>query len=198
MDKTDVSVVPPDLYKANPWPVSWSAIWIGALSAIAAITIFGLIGTALGAGSLQNIHDFSSWHEVTPLNLVGVVLSVFFAYVIGGWVAGKIDGAQVAEPAILHGAIAWLVTIPALVVLLALGAGKTFGGWYSGIASTLGSNSTALAVVNPIAVKHTALAAVTVLLLGLIGSVIGGWMSCGEPMSIMHHKTRPSSPRHTR
>jgi hypothetical protein len=198
MERTESSVTPLSLYEAVPWPVSWSAVWTGALSAVAATTIFGLIGTALGAGSLQNIQDFSTWHEVTPINLAGVIFAVFFAYVISGWVAGKVVGARLAEPAILHGAIAWLVTIPVLIVLIALGAGKTFGGWYSGIMTTLGSNAATVAVVNPIAVRHTALAAVTVLLIGLIGSVIGGWMACGEPMSFTHHKTRQLPPSHLR
>jgi hypothetical protein len=33
----------------RPWPVSWSAIWIGALSALALGLIIGLVGFAIGA-----------------------------------------------------------------------------------------------------------------------------------------------------
>jgi len=174
---------------ANPWPVSWSAVWTGALAALAAITIFGLYGTAIGIGAIANIQDFSTWHEITLFDLVGAICGVFFAYVIGGWVAGKITGARFSEPTILHGAIAWLATIPPLLVLLSLGAGKTFGGWYGGIIGTMGSSAGTVAL-SPLAIRHTATAAATSLLVGLIGAVIGGWMASGEPMSFTHYKTR--------
>jgi len=42
----------------------------------------------------------------------------------------------------------------------------------------------------PRAVRNSALGAVTALLLGLVGSVIGGWMASGEPMNFRHHRTR--------
>ena len=35
----------------RPWPVWWSAVWIGALSAVAMVLLFGLLGIALGAYS---------------------------------------------------------------------------------------------------------------------------------------------------
>jgi hypothetical protein len=34
-------------------------------------------------------------------------------------------------------------------------------------------------------------AAVTALLLGLVGGVIGGWMASGEPMTFTYYRTRP-------
>ena len=46
---------------------------------------------------------------------LGIATSTFTEAVgiktLGGWTAGKILGARRAEPAMLHGAIAWLVTI---------------------------------------------------------------------------------------
>ena len=42
----------------------------------------------------------------------------------------------------------------------------------------------------PKAVQNSALGALTALLLGLIGSVIGGWMASGEPMNFTHYRTR--------
>jgi len=42
----------------------------------------------------------------------------------------------------------------------------------------------------PKATQNAALGAITALLLSLIGSVIGGWMASGEPMSFSHHRTR--------
>ena len=44
--------------------------------------------------------------------------------------------------------------------------------------------------VSPDAIRNTALAALMSLLVGLIGSVIGGWMASGEPMTLTHYRTR--------
>lgn len=40
----------------------------------------------------------------------------------------------------------------------------------------------------PRATRNGALFAVTALLIGLMGSVVGGWMSCGEPMSVRYKR----------
>src|SRR6202034_4090753 len=69
--------------------------------------------------------------------LIFSVCGAFFSSVVGGWVAAKIAGILHSEPAIIHGAIVWLVTVPLLVVVAVLGASSLFGGWYAG----LGPNS---------------------------------------------------------
>jgi bacteriorhodopsin len=168
------------------WGVNWSAVWVGALAALTAALIFGLIGTAAGATSTEK---FSSFQTISRIDVALVICSAFFAFVIGGWVAGKITGARHSERTILHGAIAWLVATPVLVVLLALGAGNAFGGWYGGLDASPFAAAAAAAPA-PDVVRNTALAAMTSLLVGLIGSVIGGWMSSGEPMTFTHHHKR--------
>ncbi len=175
---------PPETLVA--WSVNWSAIWVGALASLTFALIFGLLGTAVGATSTEK---FSSFTAISRIDVAMVICAAFFSFVIGGWVAAKITGARHAEPAILHGAIAWLVATPLLVVMLAAGAGNAFGGWYGGlIASPLG---TAVAqAATPEVVRNTALAAITSLLVGLVGSVIGGWMGSGEPMSFTHYRKR--------
>jgi hypothetical protein len=88
----------------------------------------------------------------------------------------------------LHGAIAWLVTIPFLLGLAAIGGTAGYGGWYGGLAaSPIG------AVLDPAsaaAFRNSALASVGALLLGLVGSVIGGWMASGEPMTLTYYRRR--------
>lgn len=168
------------------WSINWGAIWVGALAALSAALIFGLLGTALGATSLEKI---SSWHTISMIDVIIIVCAAFFSFVIGGWVAGKITGARHSEPTILHGAIAWLVATPILVTMLAAGAGTAFGGWYGGlIASPIGAALAAPA--SPDIVRNTAMAAVTSLLVGLIGSVIGGWIASGEPMTFTFYRKR--------
>jgi hypothetical protein len=166
------------------WRVNWSAVWVGALAAIAAALVFGLIGTALGATVARPI---ASWHTIPFVEVATVVCAGFFSMVIGGWAAGKVDGTPYAEPAILHAAVAWLVTVPVLLLLLAAGAGTAFGGWSGGLSS---SPFVPAATPAPDVVRNTALAALTSLLVGLVGAVIGGWIASGEPMTLGHHRTR--------
>lgn len=179
----------PSVPEWHSWPVSWSAIWVGALAALAAGLIIGLAGTALGA--YENAH-IVSWRKFQFWTLVFSVCGAFFSFAIGGWTAGKILGARRSEPAMLHGAIAWLVTIPFLLVLASLGAASYFGVWYGGLAGTpawappVASLDTQAAII----ARNSALGALTALLLGLVGSVIGGWIASGEPMTFTYHRTR--------
>ena len=204
------------------WPVSWTAVWVGTLAAVAAVVVFGLIGIALGA------HLLTPDHRVVDLKKLGIgtlafsVFSAFLAFVIGGWVAGKVAGILRAEPGMLHGAIVWAVAVPLLVIMTAIGAGSTLGGWYAGLSTPAGASATAtpydrpepLAVNatetervayrnemsdyksqvrqwqadSPKVARNSALGGLTALLLGLIGSVIGGWMASGEPMTFTHYR----------
>jgi hypothetical protein len=209
------------------WPVNWSATWVGALASVSAVILFGLIGIAIGVQSLEANGRIVDLHKIAIGTLIFSVCAAFFAFVIGGWIAGKVAGILRAEPAMLHGAIVWLLTTPALVALAALGAGSSIGAWHASLA-TPNSASTMLLPFDrpeapdasasqeehqayrnematyrikvtqwkddtPKAIRNSALGATTALLLGLVGSVLGGWLACGEPMSVLHYKTRKQS-----
>jgi len=149
----------------RPWPV-WSAVFVGALAARKNITML-----------------------TTAFNIAGA----FFAFVVDGWVAARIAGLRRAEPAMLHGAVTWLVALPMLLIFAAFGATGSWGGWYSALAGTPVWSSTALPPVTPetaAAMRNAATAAVVALLLGLTGSVLGGWMASGEPMSWTYYRRR--------
>jgi hypothetical protein len=194
----------------TPWPVCWSAAWVGALAALAALVVFGLTGVALGlhlSGPDARIVD---WRKVFWGSVACSVASAFFAFVIGGWIAGRIGGYTRSEPAMLHGSIAWLLGIPMLIVVILIGGGSYLGSWYSGLGGqptwTTPAAPAAASVPAPApldqeaqnrlvdknrkATRNAALTAVASLLLGLIGSVLGGWMASGEPMTLTHHLTR--------
>lgn len=173
----------------RPWPI-WSAVFVGALTALAVALIIGLIGYAVGAHQLAGPR-IASWKTVRFISLVFSIGGAFFAFAAGGWVAARIAGLRRAEPAMLHGAVAWLVTVPMLLALAALGAGGGFGGWYGGFGSAAWTTQVPAAGGDvAAAVRNTALASVAALLLGLIGSVIGGWLASGEPMSLTYYRQR--------
>ena len=184
-------IIAPGGMATRAWPVYWSAIWVGALSALAVALVFGLIGTAIGAHQvgkkIVNVHDLSFW------GLVFSVAGAFFSFVIGGWVTSSIAGLRRAEDAALHGTISWLVALPMFLVLAALGAAGFFGGWYSGLAGTpvWATSSTVTADPNAAMVaRNSAIGAVTALLIGLVGSLIGGWWASGEPMSLTYRRAK--------
>src|SRR5919201_6280046 len=180
------------------WPINWSAIWVGALAALAVSVIISLAGAALGAHQLGPGGRIASWKDVGFGALVFSVVGAFAAFVVGGWVAGKINGFRRAETDMLHGAIVWLVAVPLLVAFAALGAGTLFGGWYGGLAGTPVWATPSTVAADPAAAaaaRNTALLAVTALLIGLVGSVLGGWLASGEPMSVYLYRTRGTSGR---
>jgi hypothetical protein len=172
------------------WPLSWSAVWVGALTAVAVALLFGLIGLALGAYQIGA--GFTDWQTVGFAALALSVFGAFLAFVAGGWVAGRIAGFRRAEPAMLHGGIVWLVALPLLLALAAVGAGGFFGTWFSGLGGTPAWASAAAPAGGDAAeaARNSALGALTALLLGLMGSVLGGWMASGEPMSLTYYRTR--------
>jgi len=118
--------------------VNWTAVWVGALAAFCMLVLFGLVGTALGAHLLGPEHRVVDMKKLGIGALIFSVCGAFFSSAIGGWVAARIAGILHAEPAMIHGAIVWLVTVPLLIVAATLGAASLFGGWYAG----LGLNST--------------------------------------------------------
>ena len=171
------------------WPVAWSAIWVGTLTALAVGLIIGLLGFAFGAHQVARYVD---WKKVRLATLVFSIGGAFFAFAAGGWTAARIAGIRRSEPAILHGSIVWLLTLPLLLALAAVGALGHFGGWYAGL-SGMPPLATAAAAPDPelaTAARNNAVATAIVLLVGLVGSVIGGWMASGEPMTFTHYRTR--------
>ena len=174
------------------WPVNWTAVIVGALAAVVAVVIFGLIGTAIGAHKTGVEGRITAWSGVGFASLVWEVLSAFFAFVLGGWIAARLAGLRRAEDAALHGALAWLVGVAVMCAAAAF-SGAIFNGWYSSLATTPAVPAVPGQPADPnlaIAVRNGALATVTAILIGLMGSGIGGWLASGEPMRIANYRVR--------
>jgi hypothetical protein len=181
----DATIIRPDAW--DHWPVYWSGIWIGVLAGFATALAIGLIAIAVGAHQMSPAPRIANWRDVGFAGLIFAVAGAFFAGVVGGWIAVRIAGIRRSESAALHGGIVWLVGVPIVVVMAALGAGGYLGAWYSGLAGTPAWANPAAVSVDPAAAaaaRNGALGALTALLIGLMGSVIGGWMASGEPMTL--------------
>ncbi len=181
------------------WPVSWTAVWVGTLTAIAVGLIIGLIGIAIGAHEAGA--RIARWNDVRFLTLIWSIAGAFFSFVAGGWVAARIAGIRRAETAILHGGIVWVLAIPLFLALGALGALGYFGGWYGGLAGTPAWGAAAAATGDraaAVAARNMALASLTALLLGLVGSALGSWFGSGEPMTFTVARARRATARDRR
>jgi hypothetical protein len=179
--------------ESTAWPVSWSAVWVGTLAALAVGLIIGLIGYAVGAHEMARFVD---WEKVRLTGLMFSVGGAFFSFVVGEWVAGRIAGFRRAEPAMLHGAIVWTLGLTLLLVLGAVGAAQRYGEWYAGLAGSPAWSSLVPPADPDLAarVRNTALASVVALLISLVGSVLGGWMASGEPMTLTYYRRRDRDP----
>jgi hypothetical protein len=183
----------PTTYEARHWPINWSAVFAGSLAALAIAVIAGLASVAVGAQMVGHGESVTSWHRVQVGGLIWAVCSAFFSFVAGGWVAGKITGHTICEHSMLHAALAWCVSIPFFILITALGAGSYLGGWYGGLAGTpawVVTNPSTIPAADAYAiVRNNALGALSALVLGLIGSVLGGWMASGQSMILWGHDT---------
>jgi hypothetical protein len=121
--------------------VNWSAVWIGALASFGVVLLLGLAGVALGAYLLGPEHRVIDFKKLGLGALIFSICGAFFSAVIGGWVAAKIAGILHSEPAMLHGAFVWLLTVPILVLWAGLGTSSLLGGWYGGLGPHSATNS---------------------------------------------------------
>lgn len=81
------------------WPVYWTAVWVGALAAIAVAMIFGLIGVAIGAHKVGTAGQITKWSQVGLGTSAWSILGSFFSFVAGGWAAASVAGIRRAEAA---------------------------------------------------------------------------------------------------
>jgi hypothetical protein len=174
------------------WPVYWGPVFLGAMVAVVATVLFGLIGTAIGAHKAGTEGRITSWSGVGFAGLAFAVIASFFSFVVGAWAAVRVAGIRRAEPAILHGAIAWVVAVFVMFVVAGM-SGAIFNGWYTSLAPTPAVPAVPGQPVDPnvaIAARNGALAAAAALLIGLMGSVIGAWFASGEPMTVGSYRVR--------
>jgi hypothetical protein len=222
----DASYLAHDENRWTSWPVFWTPVWVGALASLALALVIGLIAAAIGAHEVGPSSRAVTYHDIRFGALFFGVFGAFLAFFLGGWVAARIAGIRRAEPAMLHGAIVWLLALPLLFGLVALGAGSLYGDWYGGLAGrpAWATDQTAVAPVVPPgtaitpngsvrpapgnapavadpdaarAARNAALGTLTALLLGLVGGVLGGWAGSGEPMTFTHYRRRPLLDRHS-
>ena len=171
------------------WHLDWGAVWVGALTMLIAAVLFSFLATAVGAQKAVDARVLK-WAEVPIVTLIFSVFGAFLASAIGAWVAGRMSGARLAEPAILHGVAAWLVVMGIVVTLAALAGAHTFAGGYLGNMTPPGAPAPTGAPVDPnaaIAIRNAAVGSILGILIGLMGAVVGAWIASGERLDSLAH-----------
>ena len=183
-----------------PWPVSWSAIWVGALAAIALALLFGLGGIALGVHLLGPSQRIVDWRKFTMGALIFSVCGAFFSGC--GWGLGRWQGRRYSTLGTSHAPRGDRLARHGAAPARAGRAGRLAVTLAGGMVALLGKRSglRPCPARPPRPARHSsggprgcrarsgacgpesALGAITALLLGLVGSVVGGWMASGEPL----------------
>lgn len=174
------------------WHLSWAAVWTGALAMLVAAALFSFIAVAVGAQKAVN-PGVLKWSEVPAVTIVFSVFGAFLASALGAWIAARMSGARLAEPAILHGVVAWLVLMGIVMTLAALGGGHSFAGGYLGNLTPPGAPAPTGQPVDPnaaIAIRNAAVGSILGILIGLMGAVVGAWVASGEPLGSLAHYRR--------
>jgi hypothetical protein len=86
------------------WPIAWSAVWVGALTALAVGLLIGLVGLALGANEAA---EYVDWKKVRLIGLVFSVGGAFFGYVAGGRRPESPDGSGRSRPSSTAPSCGW-------------------------------------------------------------------------------------------
>ena len=140
---------------------------------------FGLLAAgALCAGVggelfVRGAVRIAAWLRIRP-GLIGATVAAF---------ATSAPELAVALTAAVEGA-------PAVALGNALGANVVNLGLALGLSLLIGPSQLSQGGVARDLPAAFAIPALTALLLGLVGSVIGGWIASGEPMTFTYHRTR--------
>src|SRR3982750_208700 len=70
----------------HQWPVNWSGVFVGALSALAMGMIIGIVAVAVGAHVLDANNRVLDLKKLTWAAAAIGICGTFFSFVIGGWV----------------------------------------------------------------------------------------------------------------
>ncbi|HEX6512791.1 MAG TPA: hypothetical protein VF157_10860 [Chloroflexota bacterium] len=182
--RTYVERRPASRLAAAGWPVHWSALWAGVLISLTAAMILGLAASAIGFADAA-AHT-TTWAAFSRAALIYGVVSGLVAFFLGGFMSVKMAGIAELESGLLHGALTWLLALPILLALGALGAGHFFGNFSIALVAPpvwLPPPSPATGSVDPAAaaaVRDVAVSALFAVMMGLLGGLIGGWMATEE------------------
>lgn len=113
--------------------MSWGAVLAGAVVALATMAVFGALGMAVGLAAVQPNQSADTLQGITIAAGVYGLISVFIAFMLGGWVSGRLSVTSYRDDRWLHGFATWAVSTVALVWLVGAAGGGIFAGGMSAL-----------------------------------------------------------------
>ena len=134
----DTATTVPSLLKR----VSWGAILAGSAVALGILVLMGLLGLAIGIGSINPGQEQNPMSGLGTGTVIWWVISSLVALFIGGRVAGQLAGFPSRTTALLHGLTVWALATFVSAWLASTAVSSIVGGamsLISGAASRVGS-----------------------------------------------------------
>ncbi len=157
--------------------LDWGAIWGGLLTAIGLFILLSVLAAAIGITAVQE-----TGVDGEDASRVGGVVSAvlaLLAFFVGGYVAGRMSGANDSESGAMNGFLVWALALVMILILAAFGAGAAFG--------TLAQNFGPVvpgAEVDPAAAAEGAQSAAWIafisLALAATAATLGGWLGAAS------------------
>ena len=119
--------------------ISWSAVFVGVISTFATYLSLNILGTGIGAASL-NPGESSGNPEAVILGIgVGIwfLVASIIAYLVGGFASGHFGGKTKESTSDQHGLMTWSLSTLLIFCLLTTAIGGIMGGAYSTLTGRL-------------------------------------------------------------
>ncbi len=156
--------------------VRWGPIWAGLVVAISTFLLLSLIAIVVG---IQVVGGDAVDAQAAQTGAIITGVLVLFAFLIGGFVAGRTSAVPGRGAGLLNGFLVWALGLVLIVALTLVGLGEIFGAVGDFFAQlralgVTGENVDRAAVVN--ALRNTAVIALASMALPALAAAIGGWI----------------------
>ncbi len=145
--RTTPPVAPPspDLMRR----VSWGAIFVGAVIAMALMVFFSTLGIGIGAGAVDPLYDREPLAGMATGSGIYLIVTQLIALGAGGYAAARLAGVPRLQASLLHGAAVWGLSTLLLAYAAVIGGGAAFGAATSALSSTAQGAASATRAVLP-------------------------------------------------
>jgi hypothetical protein len=128
-----IAVPTPSVLSPRP---NWGAIWAGVFTFMAIWSVFGLLGMAIFSSPANPAKAVSGMS--VGMGIWGIILTIIAMYV-GGLATGRLAGINNRRDGIVHGMIMFGLSVMAILIVVALGAGSAANAQTA--ATTVGASS---------------------------------------------------------
>ena len=125
-------------------PMSWGAIFAGALTALVCQLVLNLLGLGIGLSSVNPGGDGTGAEAFSIGAGIWILGTAIATYAIGGYVAGRLAGEPLRSRAGYHGLVTWALTTTIVILLLTSAVGSILGGTLSAASNAFGGAGHAL------------------------------------------------------